>query len=226
MQADEHTLSPTLPHRGSDLTLPAGVVVRRDGLSLPDGLSFEDWKQLGASICRSAYSVMFLIGDWLAYGEVNYESKWPGGRLPTEFWAEVELMTGIKAGTLRDAKTVCQRFTFPRRRENVNYWMLREISCFVGGESVSDLEMWQDRVIGEKMSRSQLRSSMRKHYAKPGYESVTPDRSFVAEIDVFVGKFMAQSASWSPAHWSRIAVRMRPVIEKLRPYSAKGVEEV
>ena len=50
----------------------------RTGLTLPEGLSFEEWATIGDALSAADQSIMWWVGDWWAYGEKSGE-KWGYG---------------------------------------------------------------------------------------------------------------------------------------------------
>jgi len=58
------------------LSLPSQIKINASALSLPEKLSFEEWKSVGEKLCLAENSVQWWIGDWLNYGEKNYGEKY------------------------------------------------------------------------------------------------------------------------------------------------------
>jgi hypothetical protein len=53
-----------------------GVRVTAVGAFLPDTLSFEEWLSIGRRLIRAREASAWWIGDWLAYGEWRYGTKY------------------------------------------------------------------------------------------------------------------------------------------------------
>lgn len=94
---------------GTVLSRP-GVVAER-GLTLPEGMSFDEWTAVGATLGRITRSLTFWIGDWLRYGERVYGEK----------YAQAMEVTGYDYGTLANAAYVAGQVEFSRRRENLSF---------------------------------------------------------------------------------------------------------
>lgn len=69
-------------------------------LHIPEGTSFEDWQQLGATLQQMERSVMWWIGDWLRFGECRYG----------ETYAQAVEATGYATETVRAAKWVAEQY--------------------------------------------------------------------------------------------------------------------
>src|SRR5437899_3226693 len=62
---------------------------------LPDTLSLEEWRAIGARLTQHNSIIQWALGDWLLYGEHRYCSK---------AYAEAEVITGLKTQTLANLK--------------------------------------------------------------------------------------------------------------------------
>lgn len=77
-------------------------------LDLPDGMSFDQWVNVGRRLCAGAQVINWHIGDWWAFGDHRY-----GARAA----AAAEGIFGRSFGSLANAASVCRSFETSRRRE-------------------------------------------------------------------------------------------------------------
>lgn len=90
--------------------------VTMTALVIPDGVGYDQWSKFaeGISIERKRIkngSLMFYVGDWLAYGERNLAEK----------YAEALEVTGYNKSTLYNAKYVASSIEPERRREDLSW---------------------------------------------------------------------------------------------------------
>lgn len=81
------------------------------GLHLPEGLSVEAWQEVGRKLHSIQGSLMWWIGDWLAFGERRYG----------ETYKEAMEVTGYSLQHLTDAKYVAQAYAPSDRSEKVGW---------------------------------------------------------------------------------------------------------
>ena len=55
------------------LSLPGEIT--ETGLTLPENLPYDEWREIGRQLQRAERSLMWWIGDWWAYGEHTYGSR-------------------------------------------------------------------------------------------------------------------------------------------------------
>lgn len=80
-------------------------------LVIPDGLSYDEWAEMGQPLMRIAQASMWWVGDWLLYGEHHYGEK----------YAQAIEATGYAVSTLKNAQWVADRFPPSERREDVTF---------------------------------------------------------------------------------------------------------
>jgi len=80
------------------------------GLTLPEGLTFEEWSGLGDALAHQANGLMWWIGDWWLYGEHRYGEQ-----------ASQAPALGLKPDTLSNAAAVASRVQMTRRRGNLTF---------------------------------------------------------------------------------------------------------
>lgn len=53
----------------TDLALPAVVTMTTTGLHIPEGISREDWEEVGSALGQIDKRMQFMVGDWINAGE-------------------------------------------------------------------------------------------------------------------------------------------------------------
>lgn len=80
------------------------------GLVLPEGMSFEQWRDVGVRLVRTQNAASWGLADWLFYGE------WAFGRK----YEEALEVTGLAYSTLTNLRFLAGRFEISRRREHLS----------------------------------------------------------------------------------------------------------
>jgi len=126
----------------------SGFRLTKNGLEIVGSPSFKQWEKAGEFIKRSHEAVQFWRGDWLVYGELNYDE-----------WSQYFDPEEVKSETLRKEKWVAQRVPNGRRRPKLS-WSHHE--------EVADLEPEeQDQMLDIAEKNSMSVSTFRKavqHY--------------------------------------------------------------
>lgn len=135
------------------------------GLRLPDNLAQDDWIAIGRKLRTMEQSVMWWIGDWLAYGERKYGETY-------QLAAEA---TGYNRNTLYIAKTVSESFDVLTRVNSLSWSVHRALSPLKPEDRLAALDEasrngWTQREATAEMKR-------RRGDTLPRRE-VAPDSSF------------------------------------------------
>lgn len=120
----------------------------KHGLEAIGHPSFEDWENVGKFIKRSNEAVQFWRGDWLNYGEHNYDT-W------TQYFGKEE----AAYQTLANEKWVASRIPISRRREHLSWSHHAEVAELEPYEQEEMLNMAEKH----DMSVSTFRKAVR-HY--------------------------------------------------------------
>jgi N6-adenosine-specific RNA methylase IME4 len=120
----------------------------RVGLIIEGSPSFDEWMKLGVHLKSVAGSILFLLGDWLNYGENAYGEKYSQALETTEYDYQ----------TLANTAYVCSRFETSRRRENLSFAHHAEVASLEGVEQENLL----DRSVAEKWNRNTLRKEVKR----------------------------------------------------------------
>ncbi|GAA4551960.1 LmbU family transcriptional regulator [Amycolatopsis samaneae] len=126
----------------------SSIRATRLGLQFPDRpIGFPEWQQAGLKIARMADSSAWYMGDWLAYGEAQFENKY---RRAAE-------AVGLNYQTLRNFAWVARRFPLSRRRDKLTFYHHMEVA------KLSDVEQerWLDRAVRERWSVRRLRQCVK-----------------------------------------------------------------
>lgn len=121
-----------------------GVVYGETSLTLPDGLTYEQWESLGIALQAMFRACQWWVGDWFNYGESHFH----------EYSAQaVALATGREEATVWNCASIARRFPTSRRREVLTFAHHVEVA----GLPVADQEGWLDLAEAEHLTRKQLR---------------------------------------------------------------------
>lgn len=123
------------------------VVATRIGLRLSGTLSFDNWQRTGSQISKLADLSSWCLGDWLAYGECQYTSR---------YRRAVEIV-GLNYQTLRNYAWVARRFDLSRRRDNLSFQHHMEVAKLPPAEQ----DWWLDKATEHGWTTSRLRQRIR-----------------------------------------------------------------
>jgi hypothetical protein len=122
--------------------------LKKNGLEAVGNPSFDDWAEVGKFIKRSNEAVQFWRGDWLNFGENNYEE-----------WSQYFGKEEAAYQTLANEKWVASRVPPSRRRENLSWSHHAEVADLESEEQELMLNMAEEH----EMSVSTFRKAVR-HY--------------------------------------------------------------
>jgi len=95
-----------------------GITFTATGITLPNGLSFDQWAEIGDTLQRMEMAVQFAIGDWINYGE------WAYGEQYTQAIRE----TGRAYQTLLNYAYVARSVKLAQRRDTLTFSHHAEIA--------------------------------------------------------------------------------------------------
>lgn len=81
------------------------------GLDLPDGLPFDVWQAVGEQLKLVERSLMWLVGDWMLYGEGNYGERFSQALDASDYAPQ----------TIENATWVARSISRSRRRESLSW---------------------------------------------------------------------------------------------------------
>lgn len=119
----------------NDLVI-SGFKLEKHGLTVVGNPSYKDWEEVGDFIKKAHGAVQFWRGDWLNFGENNYD-MWT-----QEFGTEVAAYQ-----TLRNEKWVASRVPMSRRRDNLSWSHHAEVADLSSEEQDSMLKVAEENEI-------------------------------------------------------------------------------
>jgi len=133
-------------------------------LALPEGLTYDQWAEIGADLARVTEGVMWWLGDWWVYGE-RYEGD---GR-------DRESTAGgtFSIQTVKNAGVVTRAFTPERRRDSLPWWAHAEVAALGPRQQDALLDSAGD----EGWTRQQLRSAVRDTRRQTRVDAIVRDHA-------------------------------------------------
>lgn len=128
------------------------------GLDLPPSLTWEQWAAYGATLQVAHRSIMWLLGDWLRYGERRFG----------ETYVQAVEATGRAAQSLMNAKWVAERVEPSRRRAALS-WSHHADVAVMEPDAQDELLGWAERS-GAK--RADLREAVRQRKVRDFAEAI------------------------------------------------------
>lgn len=125
-------------------------------LDIPKGQTFDQWVEMGRSLCEGQKVVNWWIGDWWAAGTHRY-----GERAK----AAAEGVFGREFKTLANAASVCRAFETSRRREVLDWSHHVEVAVLPPEEADALL----DRAAKDGLSVRELRVEAMKRRVALGH---------------------------------------------------------
>jgi hypothetical protein len=141
---DEKVL--TSLERTPAMLLPAGCELAKSGLKINGHLLFDQWTEIGDSLKRVESGVMWWLGDWLNYGEVEFGEK----------YSQVLDATDYSYGTLRNAAWVANAIEMSRRNDKLSFSHHSQVA----GLPEAEQDEWLAKAAKEGWSRKELRDAI------------------------------------------------------------------
>lgn len=117
------------------VVLPSSDVLSPASFELRQGLTVEEWIDVGRSLCRLHNLCMWKFGEWWDYGENAYKRAY-GDRIS---YVQEDEWDGPSFQSCMDAAWVHRKFKTSRRREVLSFYAHREVAALP--------EQWQDEVL-------------------------------------------------------------------------------
>ena len=94
------------------ILIPVGTGWTPNGLDLPESLTLAAWERIGRDLSRVERSVMWCIGDWIAFGERKFGT-----------YEEISKLLNLPytLGTLRNAKYVATTYPASSRNDRLSF---------------------------------------------------------------------------------------------------------
>jgi hypothetical protein len=110
-------------------------------------LGLQEWATAGRRLGALSRSIQWLLGDWIAYGNVKFGER----------YARAAQITGYDKQSLMNMVYVASRFNFSRRRENLS-WSHHEAVAALDEEEQG---YWLDLAFTHRWSVADLRTMLR-----------------------------------------------------------------
>ena len=186
------------------LDLPAGVRLTEQGLHLPEGLSFDEWEEVGQALfwmkerlTEAQETIAWAIGDYLQYGEFTYGEK---------FAQAVEIF-GKSESRLLNLQWVAKHIPPERRRHTLSFRHHEEVA----GLEPQDQDELLSRAEQEGLTSQDMREERRK--LKGGEEYAKDDAEIALDNAVDAVKRLPVR-SWANAIMGAL---VKPLKHEARP---------
>ena len=138
----------------------APVRVTETGIVFDGEVSFEQWAELGLKAGRLARTSLFLVGDWIVYGE----TRWNGGNRfeamseeTRERYLVAMQATGLELQTLAKAAHVARTIPHDQRRLELTFEHHKEVAKIKDADERAD---WLRKAEKHGLSTRRLRVSI------------------------------------------------------------------
>lgn len=135
------------------------------GLDLPPGLSYEEYEAIGRGLFLAQEAIQFAVGDWLNYGEREYQH---------DIYVQAAHMTGAADQTLQNWKHIAKALP-PQRRQPV--WLVKysiQAEVAKNGLPAADQRRILKQAAEEGMTKTQVRDLVREAKGEPDPPIVEP----------------------------------------------------
>lgn len=123
-----------------------GMHVRRNELFIPDGMSYDSWRELGSRVAVIKNCSAWWLGDWLIYGEQAYGDR----------YKQAIAETSLGYQTLRNYAWVATTFPVSRRRDTLSFGHHAEVAALPDSEQ----DEWLNRAEQLNWSCNKLRRGL------------------------------------------------------------------
>jgi len=130
------------------------------GLAVEGSPRVEDWEKLGGHLRLLQRSMMWIVGDWMAYGEREWGKT----------YEQAKSISGRSIGTLYNWARVCSAVDFSRRRETLMFSHHVEVAALDPEQQA----YWLERAESERLSVKRLRVAIAGGDGEDQYGEETP----------------------------------------------------
>lgn len=135
------------------------AVFEKNKLTIHESITVDEWKELGQSLKQVEGSVQFWIGDWARFGD---KKGFTGKYVDSKVYDELEEITGLDHGTLKNYKSVSERVESSLRNDDLSFNHHVEVAKLTPEKQ----EEFLHRASEEKLSVRDLRDEIRKEGRK------------------------------------------------------------
>jgi hypothetical protein len=144
------------------------------GLIFEGDVSFDQWADLGIQTGRLVRASLFLIGDWLVYGETRWNRGARFEALKTETrdrYVRAMQATGLELKTLQKAAHVARTIPHAQRRSNLTFEHHKEVARI---KDTDERTEWLQKAQSNGLSTRRLRKSIILGHIAQDHEMQTP----------------------------------------------------
>jgi len=142
------------------MLMPAGCELVKTGLQIQGHLLFDQWNEIGDNLRKVESGVMWWLGDWLNYGEMEFGEK----------YSQVLDQTDYSYGTLRNASWVASKVAFVIRNDKLSFSHHAQVADLPEAEQ----KKWLGRAEKENWSVKELREAIKG----PGNPAAIEQKTF------------------------------------------------
>lgn len=136
----------------SDTHFGPSVLISRNGLRLPQRISYNKWVGIGKHLSNICSSSAWCLGDWLAYGESAFDGR----------YRQAIDQTSLDYQTLRNYAWVARKFPMFRRRDKLSFAHHAEVTALSEAEQDFWLRKAEELAWTVKQLRLEVRTSLQK----------------------------------------------------------------
>jgi hypothetical protein len=195
------------------------VQVTETGLCIEGELSFEQWCEVGQKVGRVARTSLFLVGDWLVYGQ----DRWNNGQRfekmaeeQGERYMAAMKDTGLELRTLMDAAYVARNVPYAQRRPHLTFEHHKTVAKV---KDQVEREEWLQKADKQGLSTRRLRKSIMLGHVARDHEmrdsSHTPRETHILWIQRLV-QWWAKVKD-EPAHRDMTGEQLEAVLQDFEP---------
>ena len=138
----------------------APVRVTETGLCIDAELTFEQWCDIGRKVGCVARTSLFLVGDWLIYGQDRWNNGQRFEKMPedqSERYIVARKDTGLELSTLQNAAYVARNVRYEQRRPNLTFKHHYTVAKI---KDEDEREKWLKKADKQGLSTRRLRKSI------------------------------------------------------------------
>ena len=138
------------------------VTITRIGLRIDADLTFEEWRDMAATLGDAARSIGFIVGDWLVYGQNLFGTDgFPDRKVDEASYTLAVAATGLDLSTLQNYAYVSRNVPYSLRDERLSW----EHHKIVAKLDDAEQQRWLAACVAENehgrhMSARRLRKSL------------------------------------------------------------------
>lgn len=142
------------------------------GLSLPEGMSFEQWEDVGGTLATMERAVNWWVGDWLNYGERQYGEK----------YTQAIEATGRRLQSLMNYASVAGRVPVEARRPALSWSAHRAVAYLDPADRDRLLDEAERKEWGSREIEAAVKDQTTKAIPPAKVEQSTRSGEIVGEI--------------------------------------------